>query len=66
MYLAGGESATHFRSLVAAILALGYSIAGIVHRDALAGVAGELEASTMRGGNWKSGYVSFSKGNNFK
>lgn len=51
MYLAGGESATHFRSLVAAILALGYSIAGIVHRDALAGVAGELEASTMRGGN---------------
>lgn len=42
---------THFRSLVAAVFALGNAVAGIVDGNAFARVAAELEAPTVRNGS---------------
>lgn len=49
----GGEvtGCTHFRSLVAAVFALGNAVAGIVDGNAFARVAAELEAPTVRNGS---------------
>lgn len=51
--LRGGEvtGCTHFRSLVAAVFALGNAVAGIVDGNAFARVAAELEAPTVRNGS---------------
>lgn len=42
---------THFRSLVAAVFALGNAVAGIVDGNAFARVAAELEAPAVRNGS---------------